>query len=60
MANKKKSLERQIIEKFPDFDPNWPDRLKIKWFESFSLAVRLCPKKRADIRIRSLLLTKIQ
>lgn len=27
--------ERVLLEKFPDFDPQWPDDLKKKWFDDF-------------------------
>lgn len=25
----------QLLAKFPDFDPNWPDEIKAKWFAGF-------------------------
>jgi hypothetical protein len=28
-------LEDKLLEKFPPFDPSWPDALKSKWFEGF-------------------------
>lgn len=28
-------LAQSLVEKFPDFDPNWSDDLRQKWFESF-------------------------
>jgi len=29
------SIEDKLLAKFPEFDPNWPDQLKAKWFEGF-------------------------
>jgi hypothetical protein len=29
------SLQDKLINKFPDFDPSWPDDLKKKWFDGF-------------------------
>ena len=29
------SWEAQLLAKFPDFDPDWPDELKDKWFAGF-------------------------
>jgi hypothetical protein len=34
----------QLLEKFPDFDPNWPDPIKEKWFAGFDQFM----KKAAD------------
>ncbi|MBI4285102.1 MAG: DUF5343 domain-containing protein [Chloroflexi bacterium] len=28
-------LDRMLMDKFPKFDPSWPDQLKVKWFEDF-------------------------
>jgi hypothetical protein len=25
----------KLLEKFPPFDPNWPDPIKEKWFAGF-------------------------
>ena len=30
-----KALEDKLLDKFPPFDPSWPDALKTKWFEGF-------------------------
>lgn len=30
------SLELQLVGKFPEFDPAWPDNIKAAWFEGFS------------------------
>jgi hypothetical protein len=29
------SLEQILLSKFPSFDLEWPDEIKIKWFEDF-------------------------
>ncbi|MCL1885623.1 MAG: DUF5343 domain-containing protein [Dehalococcoidia bacterium] len=29
------SLDKLLIDKFPGFDPSWPDDVKIKWFAAF-------------------------
>jgi hypothetical protein len=28
-------LDKLLIDKFPGFDPSWPDEVKIKWFAAF-------------------------
>jgi hypothetical protein len=28
-------LDRLLIDKFPGFDPSWPDDVKLKWFSAF-------------------------
>jgi hypothetical protein len=30
-----KGILGQLLTKFPDFDPAWPDDIKVKWFEGF-------------------------
>lgn len=30
------SWHEMLLSKFPSFDPNWPDDVKTKWFESFA------------------------
>jgi len=30
-----KTMREMLLAKFPEFDPNWPDPLKTKWFEGF-------------------------
>lgn len=30
-----KSVEQQLVDKFPDFDPEWPDEIKASWFAGF-------------------------
>lgn len=29
------SLDKMLLAKFPAFDPNWPDEVKMKWFQAF-------------------------
>jgi len=29
------SLEKMLLDKFPDFDPGWTDDVKAKWFDAF-------------------------
>jgi hypothetical protein len=31
----KLSWEQMLLSKFPSFDPNWPDEVKTRWFDSF-------------------------
>jgi hypothetical protein len=31
----KTSWEEMLLMKFPSFDPNWPDEVKLKWFDGF-------------------------
>jgi hypothetical protein len=30
-----KGMREMLLAKFPEFDPNWPDDIKTKWFEGF-------------------------
>lgn len=32
---KQKSLSVNLLDKFPDFDPDWPDQKKQQWFKDF-------------------------
>jgi hypothetical protein len=34
------SLDKILLSKFPTFDPNWTDEVKIKWFEAFDTLLR--------------------
>jgi len=34
------SWDRILITKFPTFDPNWTDEVKLKWFEAFDELLR--------------------
>ncbi len=29
------SLQSQLLNKFPEFDPTWPDEIKAQWFQGF-------------------------
>jgi len=29
------SWHGMLLSKFPDFDPSWPDDIKLKWFSAF-------------------------
>lgn len=33
-------LDRLLIDKFPGFDPSWPDEVKLKWFAAFDELLR--------------------
>jgi hypothetical protein len=35
----------KLLEKFPQFDPNWPDPIKTKWFEGFDRLMVSAAKK---------------
>ena len=30
-----------LLAKFPDFNPEWPDEVKAKWFDAFEKLMRL-------------------
>ena len=34
------SWDRMLLTKFPTFDPNWPDEVKLKWFVAFDELMR--------------------
>lgn len=34
------SLDKILLSKFPTFDPNWTDEVKIKWFDAFDTLLR--------------------
>jgi hypothetical protein len=34
-VSKPGDITNQLLAKFPQFDPNWPDPIKTKWFEGF-------------------------
>lgn len=34
------SLDKMLLSKFPTFDPNWTDEVKIKWFDAFETLFR--------------------
>jgi hypothetical protein len=35
-----KGLDKLLIDKFPSFDPAWPDEIKAKWFAAFDQLIR--------------------
>jgi hypothetical protein len=37
------SFRNQLLEKFPTFDPAWPDELKTKWFDGFKTLMGMAP-----------------
>ncbi|HWG17462.1 MAG TPA: hypothetical protein VN678_06335, partial [Acidobacteriaceae bacterium] len=34
-ADPKNEVTRILMEKFPTFDPSWPDNLKTSWFSAY-------------------------
>jgi len=34
------SWDKVLLAKFPTFDPNWPDEVKLKWFSAFDELMR--------------------
>ncbi len=36
--------EEKLLEKFPTFDPSWPDALKTQWFEGFGRLMKAKPE----------------
>jgi hypothetical protein len=34
------SLDKILLSKFPTFDPNWTDEVKIKWFDAFDTLLK--------------------
>lgn len=39
------SWDRLLLNKFPSFDPSWPDEIKMKWFSAFEELQRRGPTK---------------
>lgn len=40
-----KDFKGELWNKFPDFDPQWSDAVKLKWFEVFNAFLEpSCPK----------------
>jgi len=37
-------MASQLLEKFPTFDPTWPDEIKAKWFEGYERLLGLGEK----------------
>ncbi len=44
-ADHPKSFERELLAKFPEFNPAWDDTLKAKWFEGFEKFMALMGPK---------------
>lgn len=40
------SFEGQLLDKFPTFDPTWPDPIKQQWFEGFQKLMGMAPTKK--------------
>ena len=40
-SHREMTWEKALLEKFPSFDPMWPDEVKKKWFEDFKELSRL-------------------
>ncbi|HUQ37581.1 MAG TPA: DUF5343 domain-containing protein [Aestuariivirga sp.] len=40
-----KSMSDKLLEKFPPFDPAWPDEIKAKWFEGYEKLLSMGAKK---------------
>jgi Family of unknown function (DUF5343) len=40
-----KTIATQLLEKFPTFDPTWPDPIKTKWFEGYERLLSMGEKK---------------
>jgi Family of unknown function (DUF5343) len=38
-------FEHSLLNKFPDFDPNWPEEIKKSWFEGFKQLMDMAPQK---------------
>jgi hypothetical protein len=34
-----------LLDKFPNFDPAWPDEIKLKWFSAFDEMLKKVPSK---------------
>lgn len=39
------SLARTLLDKFPTFDPSWPDEIKAKWFDGYERLLTIGEKK---------------
>ncbi len=37
------SVDKLLISKFPNFDPSWPDEIKMKWFTAFDELIKRIP-----------------
>ena len=36
---------KELLKKFPDFDPAWPQDVKLKWFEVFCKLLEALPSQ---------------
>lgn len=41
---KDRSVANQLLAKFPEFDPSWPDPIKTKWFEGYERLLGMTTK----------------
>ncbi|MDD2471913.1 MAG: DUF5343 domain-containing protein [Dehalococcoidales bacterium] len=41
-------LDKMLVNKFPDFDPSWPDEIKIKWFSAFDEILKRIPSEKSS------------
>ncbi len=39
------TLLRDLVKKYPDFDPTWPNRVKAQWFSGFVKLIELIRTK---------------
>ncbi len=37
------NVDKLLIDKFPGFDPSWPDEIKVKWFDAFDELLKRLP-----------------
>ncbi|MBN1369827.1 MAG: DUF5343 domain-containing protein [Dehalococcoidaceae bacterium] len=37
------TVDKLLIHKFPEFDPSWPDEIKLKWFSAFDELIKRIP-----------------
>jgi len=42
------SYEKDLLNKFPDFDPAWSEELKQNWFDGFKTLLGMAPAKKAE------------
>ena len=36
MSKQEESFAYRLFKMFPDFDPKWPDKIKLRWLKTFS------------------------
>lgn len=41
-------LDKLLINKFPNFDPSWPDEIKMKWFIAFDELIKRIPPEKTN------------